>query len=71
MAGALLVVLFSAYFQVQISGLVDLPLESAKLTGLLLLVFESIALALFCTNLAIIFPAWKISHQDPAVAMKG
>lgn len=71
MAGALLVALFNVCFHEEISGAVGLPLASTEPAKLLLFIFEGMLVAFMISNLAVLFPAWKISHQDPAVAMKG
>jgi putative ABC transport system permease protein len=69
--GAVVSALTGALFRDEIVQSVGLPLASPPPLALLLLASESLAVALIGTSLAVLFPAWRISRQDPAVAMRG
>lgn len=70
-AGAVLVGLGMAVWGEGIGRTVGIPLSSPSAPDLALLAMESLAVAVFSTLLATLYPAWRISRQDPALAMRG
>jgi ABC-type antimicrobial peptide transport system permease subunit len=48
----------------------EIPFLLPSPTSLLIQIGGGLFLALFSVNLAALFPAFKISRQDPAIAMR-
>jgi putative ABC transport system permease protein len=69
--GVVLTALAVLLFRDEIVRSVGLPLLSPSPLTLLVLALGSLALAFISVTLAALFPALKISRQDPAVAMRG
>lgn len=70
-AGTALSFLTLTIFQDSIVRSTGLMLSSFSYNAMLLLALESLGVALASVFLAAIFPAWRISQQDPAVSMRG
>jgi putative ABC transport system permease protein len=69
--GVILTVLAVLFFRDGIVQSVGLPLFSPSPFALLVLASGGLALALVSVTLAALFPALRISRQEPAVAMRG
>jgi putative ABC transport system permease protein len=70
-AGVVLTALAVLLFRDEIVQSVGLPLSSPSPVALLVLALGSLAVALASVTLAALFPALRISRQEPAVAMRG
>jgi len=71
LAAILLSLLVEASYRDAIIQSMDLPLVAISPLRLFILVIGSLALTLSSVTLAVLFPAWKISHQDPAITLRG
>ena len=70
-AGVFLTALAVWLFSDEIVQSAGLPLASPSPFALLILALGGLALALASVTLAALFPALRISRQDPAAAMRG
>jgi putative ABC transport system permease protein len=71
MVGGILSILAGTLFREKIVRSVGLPLVPPSPTALLVLAVGGLLLALVSVTLAVLFPAWRISRQEPVTAMRG
>jgi putative ABC transport system permease protein len=71
MAGGILSILAGTLFREKIVRSVGLPLVPPSPAALLVLAMGGLLLALVSVTLAVLFPAWRISRQEPVTAMRG
>jgi putative ABC transport system permease protein len=71
MAGGILSILAGTLFREKIVRSVGLPLVPPSPAALLVLAVGGLLSALVSVTLAVLFPAWRISRQEPVTAMRG